>query len=327
MGALFNTQGLNPNSALAALFAGQPAIPATSAPPKWIAVRGRFEEFHRDLSLTTLQVQDGHTKRAGVVDCLNRHYYASPSETENSFFIGSWGKNTAVRPPRDVDLYFVLPPAVYYRFQNYVGNRQSALLQEVKTVLSRTYPTTDMSADGQVVLVRFGTYAVEVVPAFLLQNNHYFICHTNDGGSYKETNPWAEASHIETIDAANNHNLRPLIRMLKAWQFNCSVPLKSFQIELLAAAFIQQSPWRNNDFFWFDWIIRDFFAYLYHAADTYITIPGTSERIFLGNEWQSRAATAHGRALKACDYERDNLILSAGEEWQKIFGFQIPRTV
>jgi hypothetical protein len=100
-----------------------------------------------------------------------------------------------------------------------------------------------------------------------------------------------------------------------------------FQIELLAAAFIQQSPWREKDFFWFDWIVRDFFAYLYYAANTFITIPGTSERIFLGNEWQSRAAMAHGRALKACDYERDNLVLSAGEEWQKILGLQIPRTV
>jgi hypothetical protein len=237
------------------------------------------------------------------------------------------GKNTAVRPPRDVDLYFVLPVEAYHRFQNYVGNRQSALLQEVKGVLSRTYPNTDMSGDGQVVLVRFDSYAVEVVPAILLQNGHYWICDTNDGGSYKETNPWAEATHIETIDAANNRNLRPLIRMLKAWQIYSSVPLKSFQIELLATAFIQQSPWREKDFFWFDWIIRDFFAYLYHAADTYLTIPGTSDRIFLGNEWQSRALTAYDRAVKACDYERDNLVLSGGEEWQKIFGLQIPRTV
>jgi tRNA nucleotidyltransferase (CCA-adding enzyme) len=144
-----------------------------SGPLKWIAVRQRFEEFHSNVSLTPRQRQDGMTKRNGVVDCLNRYYYGCPSDTDHSFLIGSWGKGTAVRPPRDVDLYFVLPFAVYSHFQRYGSNRPSALLQEVKAILIATYPDTDMSGDGQVVVVRFESYSVEVVPAFLLTNNQY----------------------------------------------------------------------------------------------------------------------------------------------------------
>ena len=79
----------------------------------WIAVRQRFTQFHSDLMLTPTQRLDGLTKGTGVVKFLNRHYYDSVSELDNSFKIGSWGKDTAVRPPRDVDLYFLLPPAVY----------------------------------------------------------------------------------------------------------------------------------------------------------------------------------------------------------------------
>lgn len=62
-------------------------LPRLYAPPlsKWIAVRQRFEQFHRDLLLTPLQLRDGNTKRAGVVGCLNRHYYGSASDTDNSF--------------------------------------------------------------------------------------------------------------------------------------------------------------------------------------------------------------------------------------------------
>jgi hypothetical protein len=56
-----------------------------------------------------------------------------------------------------------------------IWNRQSALLQEVKGVLAETYPDTDMSGDGQVVLVRIGTYNVEVVSAFALTNGRYWI--------------------------------------------------------------------------------------------------------------------------------------------------------
>jgi len=165
--------------------------------PRWIGVRQRFEQFHRNLRLTPLQVADGHTKRAGVVSCLNRAYYGTNSGTDNSFFVGSWGKDAAIRPPRDVDVYFVLPFVVYNRFQTYAWARQSALLQEVKNTLCATYPSTAMSGDGQVVVINFGSYCVEIVPAFALtKSGHYWICDTHNGGSYKETAPWAEVNQL-----------------------------------------------------------------------------------------------------------------------------------
>ena len=292
----------------------------------WIAVRQRFTQFHSNLTLTLLQRRDGLKKKEGVVNCLNRHYYGAPSDTKNSFWIGSWAKDTAVRPPRDVDLYFLLPPAVYQHFLGYAGNRQSVLLQQVKDVLTATYPDTDMRGDGQVVLVRFGSYSVEVVPAFVCLGG-YQICNTHNGGSYRATQPWAEVERIDTVNKATNGNLRPLIRMLKIWQEQCSVPIKSFQLELVAADFLLQSPWRHCDFFWFDWIVRDFFAYLYHRANTYVTVPGTFELIPLGTDWQSRTQSAWNRAVKACYYEQNNVVAAAGNEWQEIFGSQIPETV
>ena len=316
------------------LYASVAAPPLATLPAvglQWFAVRQRFQQFHNDLTLTPRQYVDGLTKRNGVVNCLNRRYYGSASDTDNSFLVGSWGKGTAMRPPRDVDLYFLLPVGVHARFQGHVWNRQSALLQEVKSVLTETYPDTDMSGDGQVVVVRFGSYSVEVVPAFLLTTGQYWICSTGNGGSYKVSDPWAEVNYINSVDRANNGNLRPLIRMLKAWQAYCGVPIKSFQLELLAADFICKSPWRLYDYFWFDWICRDFFLYLYHRANSSITLPGTLARalesIYLGDEWQSRAESAWRRAVKACDHECYNRVEAAGEEWQKIFGPQIPRTV
>ena len=278
--------------------------------------------------MTAQQIADGHTKRGNVVSCLNRACYGSNSSTDNSFFVGSWAKQTAVRPPRDVDLYFLLPVAVYNRFQSYTWARQSALLQEVKSKLMPTFPNTDMSGDGQVVIVNFGSYYVEVVPAFQLTTpGHYWICNTNDGGSYKETAPSDEVNQLETADSTNAQNLRPLIRMLKAWQACCSVPIKSFHLELIASDFIAQSPWRLNDWFYFDWIMRDFFAYLHGRANTNIFVPGTYECIALGDAWQSRARSANERAVKACDFESNNYIAEAGDEWQKIFGTDIPRVL
>lgn len=125
----------------------------------------------------------------------------------NSLLIGSWGKDLASRPPRDVDVYFVLPPDVYYRFQNRRGNVQSALLQEVRSVLAPTYPNTTIQADRHVVLISFGSYAVEVAPVFLLTDGSYWICDTTGTGHYKVANPIAEAAYIHQLDLACNGNL------------------------------------------------------------------------------------------------------------------------
>ena len=289
----------------------------------WIGVIDRFRTFEQNLQLTEAQIEDGVKKVLGVQQCLNRHYYGSSHGMEHCFLVGSWGKGTLTRPPRDIDIYFVLPAHVFQRFSTNVGNRQSALLQEVKNVLARTYSTTEMRGDGQVVVVKFSTMNVEVVPAFSLGNDRYLICDTHDGGRYVETAPKSEWDCINSNDTANADNLRPLIKMLKAWQAYCSVPIKSFQLELVVVEFLRQSPWRLKGYFYYDWLMRDFFAFLYHSANRYVYVPGTNEPIFLGDAWQSRAESAYGRALKACEYEQLDLVRMAGEEWQKIFGPQI----
>lgn len=224
-----------PVSAFPGLFPALYSVTPAPLPPvglQWIAVSERFRQFHGNLSLTPRQSLDGMTKRNRVVNCLNRHYYGSTSDTDHSFLVGSWGKQTAMRPPRDVDLYFILPVSVYTRFQGYIWNRQSALLQEVKDVLTETNPDTDMRGDGQVVVARFESYNVEVLPTFLLQNGRYWICDTNQGGFYKETDPWSEVNYINSVDRATNSNLRPLQdRFRQSWRVTALGQFEDFKKE------------------------------------------------------------------------------------------------
>ena len=300
-------------------------IPARVTAPMWIAVTDRFKGFHSNLLLTQPQRDDAARKRCGVVSCLNSHYYAENPEETHSFLVGSWGKDTMSRPPRDVDLYYLLPPSVYHRFESNTGNRQSALLQEVRGVLGGKYWNTTIKGDTHIVLVAFESYAVEVVPSFeTTTKGIYLICDSADGGCYKNTAPGDEIARVRNVDQACASNLRPLIRMMKTWQAVCNVPIKSFYIELVAAEFLETSPWREKNWFYFDWIVRDFLYHLCNRANGSISIPGTSEIIGLGDAWYSRAYSAWLRALKACAYEQGNYVEAAGEEWQKIFGPYIP---
>lgn len=319
----------------ASLGIGLTGLAAAAAPAetalKWLYVTKRFKTFLDNLELTALQDADGWTKVLGVVSCLNSAYYGSNSQTDHAFLIGSWAKGTRIRPPRDVDLYFLLPIEVYNRFDRYaVGmNKQSALLQEVKSKLLASYPSSVIRGDGPVVLAGFTSYNVEIVPAFVFSNEErsYYVCDTKNGGSYMKTMPLHEIDAINAADSRNSNNVRRLIRMLKAWQSCCSVPIKSFYLELLAIEFLDQCNWRNNDYFYYDWISRDFFKWMITKANTHLWAPGTGEPLWIGEAWKSRAESAYARAVKACDYEQANDMENAGDEWQKIYGTNIPKWV
>ena len=327
--SLFATTAAPPRAAPRATLFGTPSLfaaptPAPRATFPWWYVRRRFELLLDELNLTTEQANDGETKCRGVLSCLDRDYWSGSDATAHGALIGSWGKRTRVRPPRDIDMFFVLPVEVYWRFQRRIGNRQSQLLQEVKAVLRETYPSTNIRGDGQVVVVPFNTFRIEVVPAFPLESGGYLICDTNDGGRYKRVDPSAEIAALDIADKRLNGNIRKLTRILKQWQRNCGAAIEPFQLEALLKELLPRISYGAKSEFWFDWLVRDAFAYMIHRANGWIAVPGMAGTIFLGDEWLGRARSAYAIALHACQYEYHNFEALAGEEWRKIFGRMTP---
>jgi len=290
----------------------------------WAGVTKRFRDFHRSLQLTVAEVDDGTGKQLGVRQCLERAYWGPTSANPPGFMVGSWGKGTAIRPPNDVDVFMQLPLDVYHRFDGYAGNGQSALLQEVKGHLENTYGQTRMRGDGQVVVVGFNTVTIEVVPVFRYDDDRWVMPDTNNGGGWKNVSPSAEFRMLNSADAASRSNARPLIQIMKAWKYHCSVPIKSFALEILVAEFITEYQFRDQDYFYYDWFVRDFLEFLLNKRNSLVWAPSSADLYNVGDEWVSRAQTAYDRAKKACDFEREDMVVSAGDEWQKIFGPRIP---
>jgi hypothetical protein len=289
-----------------------------------MGVASRFSQLLENLKLTDTQKSNGAASRESAIWPLNYNYYNTVSGTTNSTFIGSWAKFTRVRPPRDVDVLFTLPYSVYERFEKRTGNKQSQLLQEVKNILAAQFQNTAIRGDGPVVLVPFSTYNVEIVPAFSLTNGRYWVCMTNNGGFYKEVDYSAEVSAMSTSEN-NTKNTRDLVRIMKCWQSECYVPIKSFYLEILAIEFLNNWVHRGQSKSYYDWMVRDFLEFLVGKANGFVFAPGTYEIMPLGDAWKSKAESAHARAKKACDYEATNSDYLAGDEWQKIFGNFIPK--
>ncbi|MDP4022047.1 hypothetical protein Q8W71_05395 [Methylobacterium sp. NEAU 140] len=293
----------------------------------WVAVTQRFARFHADLNPTAEQVEDAIGKAKRVGQALERAYGGEATDAPPVFAVGSWGKGTQVRSSTDIDIMVRFDASVFQRFHTYACNGQSALLQEIKERLETSYPQTRKRGDGQVVQIDFNSILVELVPVFPVGNGQFVMPDTNGGGTWKTVDPIAQINHIDTVDREHNGNVRALAKMIKRWKHEHSVDLKSYLIEFIVADFVQQCGWGKCNYFWYDWLMRDCFKFLRTRADGQVRLPGTSEIVPLGNEWVSKVDTAIGIAETACVYERLDLDLLAGMEWQKIFGPRIPMHV
>ncbi|WP_081790943.1 SMODS domain-containing nucleotidyltransferase [Deinococcus phoenicis] len=253
---------------------------------------------------------------------LNLDFWGVDSETSHSFYVGSYGRNTAIGAS-DLDVLFQLPYSVYERFNGYAGNGQSALLQAIRTSIQNTYSVTSVGGDGQVVVVPFTDgVKFEILPAFINKDDSYTYPDSNGGGTWKKTDPKPEIQAIKARDALYGGNLRRLCRMMRAWKHEWQVPIKSLLIDTLAYRFIETWEHREKSYVYYDWMVRDFFLYLSNQNDTqtYWSAPGSGDPVWSIGSFQYKAKRCYNISLEAIKYDSDNMSYTARGKWREIFG-------
>lgn len=296
----------------------------------WDYVIPHFSRFLKELELKPEERTDAEAKADRIARSLWAYYYYDFGDFDPNCYVkvGSYGKGTATRPPSDLDMLFVLPWREYTRIEQLAGNKQSQLLQEAKDVLGETYPGTDLRADGQVVVAPFQTYKVEIIPAFRFDDGTYITAHTANGGSWRASNPAVECQWIQYADSVSAGKATHLIKMLKPWKRECSVDIKSISLEVAACVFVTNWAYRLQTIFYYDWMVRDFFEFMLRYRWGWNIVPGTQEKIQLGDAWGTKCESAYQRAFKAERYEKANDGDAAAQEWRKVFGNQFaPSTV
>jgi len=242
-------------------------------------------------------------------------------------YIGSFGRNTANSWISDIDMLFEMPLSSYNTYNNYIGNGQSALLQAVKNSIAKTYPSTSVKGDGQIVLVKFADdMEIEVLPAWKNKDDSYTYADSNDGGSWKTTNPIPEINAIANGDILTNYNLRNLCRMTRAWKYYCSVPIKGLLIDTLAYRFLTNWSNRDKSYLYYDLMCRDFFEFLKNQTEgqtTWYAI-GSSQTIYNADNFRYKATIAFNKAIEAIQFQRDNKEWSSKQKWGEIYGSRFP---
>jgi hypothetical protein len=292
-----------------------------------VALAEWFEAF-----CGSLQVRDGGTislRYKNITRRLNSDFWNTTSDSSHSLYVGSYGRNTATEGFSDLDMLAELPSSLYFQYDGYTGNGQSALLQAVKTSIERTYSTTSIRADGQVIVVPFNDgINFEVVPAFNNKAGSYTFPDANAGGSWKTTNPRPEIEAIRNRNVTCNHNLVPLCRMMRAWKGEWSVPIGGLLVDTLAYQFIENYEYRDKSYLYYDFMCRDFFKWMAGQDNdqAYWRAPGSGQYVYGKGLFQYKATRCYNIAVEAIENETatPKREWSAKQKWREIFGTAFP---
>jgi hypothetical protein len=281
---------------------------------------------------SSIQVRDSSTismRYKRLTKQLNTDFWATTSDTLHSLYVGSYGRNTAIRGFSDVDVIFQLPSLTYKRYNNYSGNGKSALLNAVKTSIQRTYSATRMKADGLVIIVPFTDgMKFELMPAFLNADKSYTYPDSNNGGCWKITNPRPEIQAIKDRNKVCNNNLIPLCRMMRAWKDKWEVPIGGLLIDTLAYQFLERYTYRDKSCSYYGYMCKDFFEYMafQDTKQEYWRALGSGQHIKKKGVFQYKAKQCYNIAQEAikCESAIPKREASAKRRWRKIFGNDFP---
>lgn len=279
-------------------------------------MKEEFKKFSENIRLTSNQETDAKTKYDGVCETLHKQYYGTKYDGKTKLLFGSYKTKTNTRPfdeKQDVDVIFKIPQATFDQYNVYSGNGQSALLQEIRNHLTKTYSTSEQpKAWGKVVLVKFADnhHNVEVLPALEKPDGTFLIPNTENGGSWESFDPKSQLDSFYKSNNDTNGLTADLARMLKTWVKNTSsLTFKSYELLNLIIEFLKSNYQGGTDYDNYNKLIRDTFQYLKLNCDRRIV---------------SYVESAFNRAQKAFDYSEEGKPKEASEEYKKIFGNEFP---
>lgn len=286
-----------------------------------------FSQFCKNLRMKTETVDNISYRTKRITKQLNKDFWDIDSDTRYSFYSGSYGRGTDIFVS-DIDLLMRLPYETYKKYNDYNGNGQSALLQAVRNSVQKTYSTSYVSADGQVVKLDFTDgVSFEIIPCFLNKDNEsYTYPDTNSGGCWRVTNPKAEIREINKLNNDCNKNLKRLCRMIRSWKYENNVPMNGFLIDTLAYQFLRNWEYKDKSYVYYDWMVRDCFKFL-KDQDTeklYWLAPGSNQRVYRSGKFEYKAKQAYNTSLEAIEKGGKGYEYTAKQEWRKIFGTRFP---
>lgn len=289
------------------------------------SIADRFKDFIGNLKVDNhdLIVQRGKE----IALAINSYYWKTKSDTRNIFYLGSFGRDTAIKELSNVNLMVVLPPQEYQRLAKWPGNVQRTLLREVRDFISKINKDAHINEENCLILPYDQKPIFEVIPAIASpKKTGYIYPDPANGGSWEEFNPLREIEVIDEYNFQLGGKVKHLARMTRAWKFTHQVVMPSMLIDTLAMNFMDDWEGAETSFAYYGNMVMDFMEYLagrkIAQLDWYAK--GSNRKIHREEDFGAPANEAFHKAVEALTYEEKGEIYNANRCWKEIFGEDFP---
>ena len=283
-------------------------------------VGNAFADMHNRQKLTPAQSVNARTREGAI-----RTFFANNFDMrEPVFAIGSYKRGTICGGERDIDLMAPLSPFSANKYWERYEGDSSAFLYWVRDRLNERYYATKVSSKRVCVKLDFTDIVTDVTPCFPREGGGYLM--PNGRGGWMNTNPPFHTNLIAGDDARAEERLKPLIRLIKAWNIANGHHLSSFHIELMVQR-VQQG--------------QSIHAYPFEVSFTLTYLPEQLGKS-LDDPWSSGGrideyltkdtrdlvlrllAEDSKRSNLAEEYRKEGKTEKAFEEWNKIYHGTFP---
>lgn len=198
---------------------------------KNLTIDQSFQKFLTNLNPTDKQREQIRKTRDSIDAALiNDDRIFLNTQKQFSFLTGSYSRKTIIRPIDDIDLYV----RVHYG-KHAEGQSPMSILRLMARAIRRRYSkNTKINVDAPCIVVRFLGYKFEIVPAVGYSDNPDLYSIPAPGSKeWIQCYPNVPDKWLSACNYKNNSMFIHLIKMLKQWNRNNKVGLKSFHLELL----------------------------------------------------------------------------------------------
>ncbi|MBX9964168.1 MAG: hypothetical protein K2Y35_14000 [Burkholderiales bacterium] len=160
------------------------------------------------------------------------------------YLSGSYRRNTAISPIRDIDVIFVIDPRCWPAAMLGFADKPnpSTVLKSFARVLRDEYKTSSTFSQARSLRLELAHVHIDCVPAVEIPGSDIVWIGSRRDDSWTKSSPKRHHAALTAANAANDKLLVPLVKLLKRW--NSGLPgtahVRSFVVETLAVTLFSQ---------------------------------------------------------------------------------------
>ncbi|MCE4222766.1 nucleotidyltransferase [Methylobacterium sp. C25] len=277
-----------------------------------------FVIFANWLRATTTETERAASHRRSIQGRLTTDF-----DLKTMFRSGSFGHDTGVSGYSDIDYFAVIPAEK-------LKQNSGATLRAVKESLQGRFPYTEISVRSPAVIIPFGNSPSEkheIVPADYVEvkDGHRVYDIPDRENGWMRSSPAAHNKWVTDEHQRLGNKLKPLIRMIKAWNYYKEAGIRSFYLELRTTEYA-----RSESTIIYKWDVLRALRHIKNKELAAMQDPkGISGYIYPCTDAVkpsaiSKVDTALSRAEKAIESEKKGNISEAFYWWNMLFDNNFP---